>query len=159
MFRLKHWSQLDSDAPNKVDLRGIDRRLKQIASPFAVTMEKVTPDYIGEFKSSYLPSYQQHLQANRADTEDGMVASLIAELREKRDSDDITYIDIQRGVSSSYGISLPLQKIGYIVRGLGIKKLLRTKVGGKWTTYFKKDDPTLSRVAAKYGQKPEGKPA
>ena len=156
MFRLKHWSQLDSDAPNKVDLRGIDKRLKQIASPFAVTMEMVTPDYMEEFRTNYLPKYQQGLRANRADTEEGMVASVILELREKGDSDRITYIDIQRGMSTSYaGIPLKPQTIGYIVRGLGIKTPLRMTVGGKYTMYFRKDDPALDRIAEKYGQKDE----
>lgn len=155
MFRLKYWSQLDADAPNRVDLGGIDRRLKQIASPFAVTMGLVAPDYIEGFKSRYLPAYQQCLRVNRADTEDGMVASVIVDLRNKNGSDRITYVDIQKEVAAAYGITLTPQRIGYIVKGLGIKGVNRMRVSGRYTMYFGKDDPVIDRIAEKYGQKNE----
>lgn len=158
MFRLKHWSQLDSDAPNKVDLRSIDKRMKQIASPIAATLSIVTPDYMEEFRTNYLPRYQLGLRANRADTEEGTVASVISDLVAKCESDHITYLDIQREVLSSFGITPNPQKIGYLVRGLGIKALQRVKVGNRWTMCFRADDPVLEKISQKYGQNVEEGP-
>jgi len=111
-----------------------------------------------EFRTNYLPRYQLGLRANRADTEEGTVASVISDLVAKCESDHITYLDIQREVLSSFGITPNPQKIGYLVRGLGIKALQRVKVGNRWTMCFRADDPVLEKISQKYGQNVEEGP-
>ena len=153
MFRLRCWSKLDSNAPNKMDLGDIDPRLKQIATPLAVIIEMATPNYLLKFKSDYLQSYQEGIRLDRADTEEGMVANVILDLRAKCNTLDnhITYIDIQTKLNSNYDLDLTPQKIGYIVKGLGINKVERIKIGGKMTKYFLSTDPILDKLAEKYG--------
>lgn len=152
MFRLKNWPILDSDAPNKANLGDIDPRLRQIASTLAVIIEMTNPDFVDGFRS-YLQSYQDGIRSDRADTEEGMLANVILDLRESILDDHITYINIRTELKSNYDLDLSPQKIGYIVKGLGINKLERIKVDGKMTKCFLSTDPILDRLAEKYGHK------
>lgn len=151
MFRLRCLSQFDSDAPNKMNLGDIDPRLRQIASPLAVIIKSANPDYLDRFKCGYLQDYQRDLRASRADTEEGIVANVILDLRSNCDGDKkITYQDIERNLKSEYDLNLDPQKIGGIVKGLGIKNIRRAKVRGKSTRYVLSTDRVLDELAERY---------
>lgn len=59
------------------------------------------------------------IRSNRADIEEGMVANVVLDLREKCGIPDahITYIDIRKKLKLNYDLDLTPQKIGYIVKG------------------------------------------
>jgi len=138
LYRLRNYRSTTAEAP-LIDLGEIEPRLRQVSQPFLALFagdEKILNSYI-----DFIRGHQEELIEQRAGTITGMVVEKLFDLVSRVPSDPLYTVESEKhntkllkisagDIAEELGNDITPQKVGSILKGLGIKTH-QIKVDGK----------------------------